>query len=334
MKMKKILLSIFLFISICTIIYLFFGQSINKLQGKWRNEFLPELIGININGIDFFSKDSLSIIYRKNIFHNCFYEIKNKQIWIYTGEKKINLGKYKINKNILHLDIGVKLIKDTFSLKESFRLAQIPTSTTINLHNIIEKGNEVLPLWKDNKNVLYIKPYDFKFPVFKDPIAISNLTKLSNKKTIGKYYVLVGKTITLEDLAKFYTALLYAGYNYNKELILILGTNDQGYYNILIDEVNQLWTEDFSKIIPNKTEPPPWGVQFHPKRSDFIKRVDSIVTVSTTEDVNKLRQLRPLKRYLISFSKDLSMSDYVKAKENCQYLEQRGHIVKTEIRLE
>ncbi len=307
----------------------------DNLQGNWRNEFIPHLFGINIEGIHFFSEDSVSIIYRKNLSFSYAYEIKNRNIWIFAGERKINLGKYKVSNDMLQLDLGIVFDRDPSQLRDTFQLVGIPTSATVNLHTMNAKGNIVLSLWKSPTNTLYASISNFYFPVLGNFHHFDGLISFSRKKTIGnRIYILVGNQVTLRDITEFYASLLFSGYNDDKELILVLNTDGQGDYNILFDEINQLWAEDFSKIIPDKPKPALWGFQFYPKRSDFIKQVDSIVRVSSTEDVKKIRQLPPLKKYLISLSENLSMPDYVKAQETCQFLRQNGRIIKTEIRLE
>jgi len=238
------------------------------------------------------------------------YEVKNESIIL------------KLDRDTAQIETKIKsLVSDTLVVFDSLiyhRDKRITKSTYeeyellgINTNTFLPKEGSffyIIHFYKSSNDEIQIRCGDKKSNFEDIPLFLER----RNSKPIALIYL--GTGINLKDLKNLYYRLASI-----RQLKVLLGTKKEGISrtHIIIDDI-QIWREDLENHVAKldiiQPLPPPPPVKYNSK-NDYLKSGGKEIRILHKNDIDKLRNLVPNNKYVISINQNLPIRDYIALKK-------------------
>lgn len=328
---------ILLLIVVCTIILLAFyfiwdgAAKKDDLFGIWYASYEHTDVSPFL-AVEIVSIDSIVLYYAINIFTTLPY--KRHRDNIYVSDWPIPLS-ISTSGNHDTLIIGetkyTKRVSITPLLKsEDFKAKKIQDAGQVIPAEIYLSQNSLhFSFWKSDESGLLLANRN-------SIVSLTDFLQINRSYRRNRcfdLYIHIGNTIELKDVAWLYLDLLNFGTgDCATDVHLVFDTNINGDFTFFCDNIHQFWGD---VVYQDSFHPPITLNSFSAclsKRHDLLQQADELLFINSSKDIDSLNTLLPYKHYLVSFSDQLSIEEYIRAKQLCHKASTKARIV-TEIRI-
>ena len=251
-------------------------------------------------------------------------ELIDDNLFKETGEYQVENGEIKIQLNRDDLTIETKIRNlegDTLLIFDSltyYRNREI-TNSNFEEYKLIGISTDRL---LSNERTLFYQIHFYKSEDNEIKIRVGDkLTNydevplfLSGGHSNPKVLVFIGEGISLKALKKMYYRLASVG-----QLSIWLGTKREGMSDThIFKDTIEIWWADFEDNLANSNIPqpplPPPPIEFTSKE-DYLKNGGLDIKILDKDDLQKIDELIPTAKYIISINSSLLIEDYIELKK-------------------